>query len=92
MKKNINVCILDTNRFFVMGIQKILSSAETRGVFYRREGWSSCRSGILIGTKGWPLPWCSSHKRTGICKLGFRRSDEVYHWLRPGGLEQIRRA
>ncbi|HHU0686261.1 TPA: helix-turn-helix transcriptional regulator [Serratia marcescens] len=33
----------------------------------------------------------SSHKRAVMRKLGFRRNVELYHWLRLGGLEQIKR-
>lgn len=33
----------------------------------------------------------SSHKRAAMLKLGFRRNIELYHWLRLGGLEQIKR-
>lgn len=34
----------------------------------------------------------SNHKRTAMRKLGFRRNTELYHWLRLGGLDQIKRA
>jgi DNA-binding CsgD family transcriptional regulator len=45
------------------------------------------------------LPWylnishktVSSHKRAVMRKLGFRRNAELYHWLRLGGLDQIKR-
>lgn len=33
----------------------------------------------------------SSHKRAVMRKLGFRRNAELYHWLRLGGLDQIKR-
>lgn len=34
----------------------------------------------------------STHKRTVMRKLGFRRNAELYHWLRLGGLKQIERS
>jgi DNA-binding CsgD family transcriptional regulator len=33
----------------------------------------------------------SGHKRAVMRKLGFRRNAELYHWLRLGGLDQIKR-
>ncbi|CAO95315.1 helix-turn-helix transcriptional regulator [Erwinia tasmaniensis] len=33
----------------------------------------------------------SAHKRSVMRKLGFKRNEELYHWLRSGGLEQIER-
>ncbi|VEA61134.1 Spore germination protein gerE [Serratia plymuthica] len=33
----------------------------------------------------------SSHKRSVMRKLGFRRNAELYHWLRLGGLDHIKR-
>ncbi|EIM8480861.1 helix-turn-helix transcriptional regulator [Serratia marcescens] len=33
----------------------------------------------------------SSHKRAAMRKLGFRRNNELYHWLRQGGLELEKR-
>ncbi|CAI1946165.1 MULTISPECIES: helix-turn-helix transcriptional regulator [Serratia] len=33
----------------------------------------------------------SSHKRTVMRKLGFRRNIELYHWLLLGGLDQVKR-
>lgn len=33
----------------------------------------------------------SSHKCAVMRKLGFRRNAELYHWLRHGGLDQIKR-
>lgn len=33
----------------------------------------------------------SSHKRAVMRKLGFKRNAELYHWLRLGGLDQIKR-
>lgn len=33
----------------------------------------------------------STHKRTAMRKLGFRRNAELYHWLRLGGLQQTER-
>jgi DNA-binding CsgD family transcriptional regulator len=33
----------------------------------------------------------SAHKRAAMRKLGFRRNTELYHWLRLGGLDQIKR-
>lgn len=34
----------------------------------------------------------SAHKRAVMRKLGFKRNEELYHWLRSGGLEQIKRS
>ncbi|EPN2807060.1 response regulator transcription factor [Serratia marcescens] len=33
----------------------------------------------------------SSHKRSAMRKLGFQRNNELYHWLRQGGLELEKR-
>lgn len=33
----------------------------------------------------------SAYKRSVMRKLGFERNEELYHWLRSGGLEQIKR-
>jgi DNA-binding CsgD family transcriptional regulator len=33
----------------------------------------------------------STHKRAVMRKLGFKRNTELYHWLRLGGLDQIKR-
>lgn len=33
----------------------------------------------------------SGYKRSVMRKLGFERNEELYHWLRSGGLEQVKR-
>lgn len=72
------------------------SSCATLSLTRREQDVMSCMSWEMA-PKSVPLylnlspKTVSAHKRAVMRKLGFKRNEELYHWLRNGGLEQLKR-